>query len=680
MKLSEDEILAALEAEETLSGSYVSHLVRERTENMDYYLGRPFGNEVDGRSEVIITDVADTIESIMPSLMRVFHSGDEVVKFSPFGPEDEAAAKQETDYVNFVVLQQNASFATFYAWFKDALINKNGYVKAWWDEKKDTTKETYQGLLDEEVAMIMEDPEVEPIEHTAYMDESGAQLHDMKLRRTNVYGKCMIVPVPADEILVSARHNSISLQDAPFVEHIRQITVSEIRQMGYEFEDDDGDIDNVMTTEALARQPYNQAWNHEPADPSMRLVTYREAYIRIDADGDGIAELRKICRVGKKVLENEEADNIPIYGITPILMSHQHIGMALADLVKDLQYIRSTLLRQALDNFYISNNGRHAISDKVNLDDMLDTRPGGIVRVSGDPAGNIMELTSQPVGREALNTIEFLEGIKESRTGVTRYNQGMDANSLNKTATGITQIMGAAQQRIELIARVFAETGVKDLFLGVHAMLLKHQKKPQNVQLNNKWVTINPRTWAKRTDIMVSVGLGTGNKDQMAQHLTNIIEKQAIAMQIGVATPKNIFNALSELTKTAGFRMPEMFFTEPEQNQQNPQDQQAQQQMQAEQQTQQQQMQMEQAKLQMAQQAAQAKAQLDSQIAQAKAQADMQIAQARLQADIQINQAKAQAEAELAHMKMQAEIELARDRMHLEMQLKASQPQPETAE
>lgn len=666
MKLSEDEILAALEAEETLSGSYVSHLVKERTENMDYYLGRPFGNEVDGRSEVVITDVADTIESIMPSLMRVFHSGDEVVKFAPFGPEDEAAAKQETDYVNFVVLQQNASFATFYAWFKDALISKNGYVKAWWDEKTDTTKETYQGLLDEEVAMIMEDPEVEPIEHTAYMDESGTQLHDMKLRRTNVYGKCMIVPVPADEILVSARHNSISLQDAPFVEHIRQITVSEIRQMGYELDDDEGDIDNLIA-EAMGRQPYNQAWNHEPADPSMRLVTYREAYMRIDADGDGIAELRKICRVGKKVLENEEADNIPIYGITPILMSHQHIGMALADLVKDLQYIRSTLLRQALDNFYISNNGRHAISDKVNLDDMLDTRPGGIVRVSGEPGNHIMELTSQPVGREALNTIEFLEGIKESRTGVTRYNQGMDANSLNKTATGITQIMGAAQQRIELIARVFAETGVKDLFLGVHAMLQKHQKKPQNVQLNNKWVTVNPRTWAKRTDMMVSVGLGTGNKDQMAQHLSNIIEKQGAAMEIGVATPKNIFNSLSELTKTAGFRMPEMFFTDPEQNQQNPQ-------MQAEQQAQQQAMQMEQAKLQMEQQAAQAKSQLDAQVAQAKAQADMQIAQARLQADIQINQAKAQAESELAHMKMQAEMELARERMHLEFQLKASQP------
>lgn len=664
VKLSEEEILAALEAEETLCGTYVSDLSKDRSENMDYYLGRPFGNEVDGRSEVIITDVADTIESIMPSIMRVFHSGDEVVKFSPFGPEDEAAAKQETDYVNFVVLQQNASFATFYAWFKDSLINKNGYVKAWWDEKTDTTKETYQGLTDEEVAMLLEDPEVEPIEHTAYPDQLGMPLHDIKLRRTNVYGKCMIVPVPADEILVSARHNSISVQDAPFVEHVRQITVSEIRQMGYEFDDDDGDIDNVMTEEAQARQPYNQSWNREPADPSMRLVTYREAYMRIDADGDGIAELRKICRVGKKVLENEEADSIPIYGITPILMSHQHIGMALADLVKDLQYIRSTLLRQALDNFYISNNGRHAISDKVNLDDMLDTRPGGIVRVSGNPGEHIKELVSQPVGREALSTIEFLEGIKESRTGVTRYNQGMDANSLNKTATGITQIMGAAQQRIELIARIFAETGVKDLFLGVHALLLKHQKKPKHVQLNNKWVIVDPRQWAKRSDMMVSVGLGTGNKDQMAQHLTNIIEKQGAAMQIGVATPKNIFNALSELAKTAGFRMPEMFFTDPEQNQQNPQNQA----MQAEQQAQQQAMQMEQAKLQMEQQAAQAKAQ----IAQAKAQADMQIAQAKLQAEM-----------ELARMKiMLAEMEIAKERMHLEMQIKASQPkeEPETAD
>lgn len=596
MKLTEEELRAAIEREEEYAyGSLLGNeLALEREENLNYYLGKPLGNEIEGRSQVIMSDVADTIEGLMPQIMRVFMSGDEVVKFTPRGPEDEEAAQQETDYLNHVVLNQNTSYSTFYTWFKDALMYKNGYVKAWWDETIDTTKETYSGLPDEEFTMLLEDPEVEPIEHDSYPDPMAEQgyaemmqqyqmaqmqgqqlpppppmpmLHDIKVKRTNKLGKVVFEPVPTDELRISKRHAKVSLADCPFVQHARQMTLSEIREMGYKIEDTDGYAEVNYSSEKLARNLYQETWLDESTDPSQRRVTFKESYIKIDADGDGIAELHKVCSVGHKILEDVETDSIPFYSITPTIMQHSHIGRCPADQTKDIQAINSMMLRSVIDNTALSNNSRYAVNvenNKVNLDDFMSSQPGGLVQVKGEPGGNIMELKPQSVGQAPFNLLEYMAGVKENRTGNTRYNQGLDADSLNKTATGITAIMSAAQQKVELLARTFAETGVKDLFLGVHALILKNQNKPQKIKLRNKWVAVDPRQWTKRTDMSISVGLGTGNKDQMLAHLSNIIEKQAMGLQIGIATPKNMYNAHAELVKNAGFRMPELFFTDPQ--------------------------------------------------------------------------------------------------------------------
>lgn len=600
MKLTEEELIAAIEQEEqnshgTLNGS--SELSLEREENLNYYLGRPLGNEIEGRSQVIMSDVADTIEGLMPQVMRVFMSGDEVVKFTPRGPEDEEGAQQETDYLNHVVLNQNESYSTLYTWFKDALMYKNGYVKAWWDETIDTAKETYNGLTDEEFTMILEDPEVEPIEHESYPDEMAQEeyaqmmqqyqmavmqgqqvpppppmpmLHDLKVKRTNKFGRAMFEPVPGDELKISRRHSKVSLEDCPFVQHARLMTLSEIREMGYKIEDTDGFAEEGYSPEKQARNLYEESWIDDSADKSQRRVTFKESYIKIDGDGDGIAELHKVCSVGHKILEDVETDSIPFYSITPTIMQHSHIGRCPADQTKDIQAVNSVMLRSIIDNTALSNNSRYAVNvenNKVNLDDFMSSQPGGLVQVKGEPGSHIMELKSQPVGQTPFNLLEFMAGVKENRIGNTRYNQGLDADSLNKTATGITAIMGAAQQKVELLARTFAETGVKDLFLGVHALILKNQSKPQKLKLRNKWVSVDPRGWTKRTDMSIAVGLGTGNKDQMLQHLSNIIEKQAMGLQIGIATPKNMYNAHAELVKNAGFRMPELFFTDPQPDQ-----------------------------------------------------------------------------------------------------------------
>lgn len=567
-KLSDSELLATIEREERNAYGYLSgELSTERTQALDYYLGRPFGNEVEGRSQVVSTDVADTIEWVMPSLLKIFASGDRVVAFNPRGPEDVEASEQETDYVNFLVMEKNPGLEILYTWFKDALLSKVGYVKVCFEETEDTDEEYYEGLADDEFALLTQDPEVQPIEYEQVMTEYGPA-HNVRLKRISKSRKLKIYPVPPEELLLSTTHRNIGLQNASFVQHRTRKTISEMRAQGYDVpldvRADEGD-EISLSDESIGRDLYDEFSGDNDGEREMRRILVRETFLRIDRDGDGIAELRRVLTVGDQILEDDVCDLIPFAAITPILMPHRHIGRSYADLIMDLQLIKSTIMRQILDNMYLANNGRYAASDRVNLDDLLVSRPGGVVRVQGDPAGAIMPLQHPILGPAAFSMVEYIDTMRENRSGVTKYNQGLDSNSLNKTATGMTQIMNASQQRIELVARLFAETGVKDLFLIVHAMCRKHSQKAEVMRLRNSWVPIDPRQWKRRTDLQISVGLGTGNKDQMLQHLMLILQSQREAIQIGIASPKNIYNALVKLTQNAGFKNPDEFWTDPEQ-------------------------------------------------------------------------------------------------------------------
>jgi hypothetical protein len=697
-KMTEDELLKLIEEEERTSLSYLAgQLSDERAENMELYLGDKTRelSAVEGRSSVVSMDVQEAIESVMPSLMKVFASGDEIVKFEPVGPEDVKPSEQETDYVNHVCLNQNNGYLVMYQWFKDALLNKNAYVKFWWDESTDVTQETYNGLTDPELQMLLQGDEVEPVEHESYPDEQALaqiqpqleqlmpaaqagdpqamavlqqaqaqvpMLHNVKVKRTNTHGQVKIEPCPPEEILVSADERSIDPNSTRFFEHRSWKTISDLREMGYDVDDDipDDATSLWMSEEWLARQEFteDEIFRGDNDLGANRRVVYREVYYKVDFDGDGIAERRMVCLVGKNVLSNETADIVPFAAITPYLMPHRHIGRALADLVKDIQIIKSVIMRNILDNFYASNNGRWAISDKVNLDDMLVSRPGGVVRVEGSPGSEIMPMAANPLGNAAFPLMEYLDTIKETRTGVTKYNQGLDANSLNKTASGISQIMGAAQMRLELIARTFAETGVKQLFLGVHKLLLQNSKKQQITRLKNEWVPVDPRQWKTRTDMTVSVGLGTGNKQEMLVQIMQILTVQERALPLGIATPQNIYEACVELTKNAGFKDGEKYWTNPaQQQQQQPKPDPKMIEVQEK-------LKLEQQKMQMEGQ----KDQAEFQQSQQQQQMDYQLAQQKLQNELDIARDKMVAEIEIHREKVMAEIQLERERMGLQAQ------------
>ena len=557
-------ILEALIHQERIA-SRRGELDEERREALDRYLGRPYGDEVEGRSHVVMRDVADTVEWIKPSLLKIFAAGDEVVRFDPVGPEDEEQSQQETDYCNHVLMSENNGFLVMHDWFHDAMLQRNGYVMVRATKKKTRQLERYNNLTDDELALLLQDKEVELVEHAAQPDAMGVVYHSAAVRQLSEYSCLEVVNIPPERALVAPDWPGVTLQGCPFVEVQDFKTVSQLREMGYEIEDtinDDAESDEDDFAEIRAIDGDTDDDDIE-ADAASRRVRVRYVWMNYDDDKDGIAELRRLVVVGKTILENEEDDLIPVACITPGRLPHEHIGQSIDDLVKDLQRIRTVLVRGFLDGMYLSMHGRNAIDvNRVNLDDLLVNRAGGIVRVQGDPSSAIFPMVQPQNGPAVLQAVEYIDGVRENRTGVTRYNQGLDANSLNKTASGISQIMSASQQKIELIARVFAETGVKALMLIIHAMSIKSGRQPQMLKLRNKWVPMDPRGWKTRRDVTVSVGIGTGNKDQMLQHLFMILQEQKQAMAIGLATPANLYNALKRITQNAGFKQAEEFWTD----------------------------------------------------------------------------------------------------------------------
>lgn len=571
MELSDDEIISAISDEETRAYGYLTgELAYERAKSLDYFYGADYGNEIDGRSQVKTSEVSDVIESIMPSLMKVFAGGEQVCKFTPRNAEDVQAAEQESDYINYLVLEKGDGFNILYNWMKDALLQKNGYVVASWEESKKSCEEVYQDLREEELVFLLQDPSIEVLEHTPKMDISGAPVHDIKIRKIDEDGELKIYNIPPEEMLVSVDCPSPNPKDANFVQWRTIRTISEVRELGYDVPDDISDDDDyLLDQESNARNQYEESiLDLEGADASTRRVVFKRSWIRLDTNGDGIAELVFVCHIGKTILHSDTVDMIPVSCLTPIPVPHRHIGRSYADLIMDLQLQKSTMLRQIFDNMYLANNARTAIdADNVNLDDLLTNTAGGVVRTIGNPSASIMPLVAPQVAGAGFQMLEYIDTLVEVKTGVTKYNQGMDSNSLNKTASGISQIMGAAQQRLELISRVFAETGIKDLFQTVHAIVQKHAKKDEIVQLRNQWIPIDPRQWAKRTDMTVTVGLGTGNKDQQLAHIMQILSvmKEAMAGGVPIVTPDNLYNAVIELTKNAGFKDANKFWTNPQQ-------------------------------------------------------------------------------------------------------------------
>ena len=541
-------------------------LAEERARALDYYLGEMDADmpPPEGRSRAVSSDVADTVESLMPALMEIFASGDEIVEFRPVGPEDVEAARQETDYVNHVFHQQNAGFLVLYSFIKDALLSKAGVVKLWWDEGESAERETYVDQPEEAYLAIVADPELEILEHT---ENEGR--HDVTVVRRKPYGCARVMAVPPQEFRISRRARTI--QDSPYCAHVVRRTVSDLIAAGY---------DRAL----LERLPdaggeEAGAGEDDAANRAMREVEVTEHYARIDWDGDGIAELRKITTAGAEDViltrggapDNVPFDRMPFAAMTPIILTHRFFGRSIADLALEVQRIKTALLRALLDSAYFANNQRIEVAESHSgentLDDLLTNRPGGVVRTK--QPGGVAPIAHAGLGFDAYRMLEYVDTVREHRTGTMRYMQGLKPDTLHATASGANQMLSLAQQRVKLIARIFAETGIKDLFLGLHALICKHAREPGVVRLRGKWVPVDPRQWKTRADMTVTVGLGAGSRETQQAFLAQLlgIQMRAVAAQGGVAGPlvtlENLHATLKRMVENAGLRDPAPFFQDP---------------------------------------------------------------------------------------------------------------------
>jgi hypothetical protein len=694
--VTEDELKAILDNGIRQAHSYSSEIAEQRAEAIAYYRGDPDAGPlevIEGRSSVVSTDVRDTVEWLLPSLLRVFTAGEKACQFEPRGEEDIEAAEQETDLVNHVVTQENDAFMVFYSWFKDALLEKNGVVKVCWEESEHIEKERYEGLSDEEYRLLIGQDGVEVIEHSERPDsysqpgnapampqgQPAPMLHDVTIQVSRNYEGVKLYNVPPEEFLISPRSRDVV--SAPLVGHRTRLTVTKLLEMGFK----ESDVRSIPTDHELAydnerseRFEDEGGGENSALDDSMREVEVFELYPYVDWDGDGRAELRKITYAGGVILENEEADLRPFPSITPNPMPHRWVGMSVADMVAEIQVIKTVLTRGALDNLYLTNAPMTEVAeeaereDGTTIEDLLTRRPGALVR--SKQFGNIREIPTQGVVPAVFSMLEYMNTEKENRSGVTRYNQGLDANSLNKTATGIAAIQNAAMQRMELIARIFAETGVRDLFRMTHEVLRKHATKSKIIRLRNKWVPVDPRQWKTRTDMTITVGLGTGNKDQMLMHLEGVFAKQMAIAQAPpfshLVTADNIYNTAAKIIENAGLKSAPLYFKEPQDGEQppppapNPKMMEVQANIQA-----------KQAEMQAGQQMQAQKMQGDQQLQAQKMQMEAALAEQRLAAEMKIKEMELQANIALKREEMVLKHEIAK----AEAAARAMQP-PATVE
>ena len=584
-KMTNDELASKLSNEiESASGNFNTELSEQREDAMKYYLGEKFGNEIEGRSEIVTTDVRDTIEYIMPSLMRIFTTHNNVAEFEPQGPEDVEMAQQATDYVNYVFNKQNNGFKVLYDAFKDALISKTGVIKHFWEEKTEVSTENYTNLTEIEYQSILANDDMEVIEHTEVIiqkqqvDDFGTLIspaiieHDVKVKKTKTDGQVRVLSVPPEEFLVSRRATSV--EDASFVCHRVKKSVSDLILEGYP----KSLVDELpsytqnnaeFNEERIARFSYDDdsSPSNEGEGPS-RKVWLEECYMHIDYDNDGIAELRKITKGGHIILDNEEIDSIPFSTICPLPIPHKFHGMSIADTVQDIQLIKSTIMRNLLDNMYLTNNARYAVlAGQVELDDLLSSKPGGIVRMRAP--GAVTALPTPQIQPYAFDMVRYLDGIREERSGVSKMTQGLNPDVLTShvTSGAISAATESSMQRIELIARIFAETGIKDLFRNIYSLVQRYEDRQKIAYLNGKFVPIDVSRWKEKLNCTVNVGVGSGSQSSKTQTMGSIMQIIQGLIQNGgmgsLVTPENIYNAVSEFIAQSGYKNADQFISNP---------------------------------------------------------------------------------------------------------------------
>lgn len=628
-----------------------SEIAPSRIKAQRYYEGEVDIGEEEGRSTIVATKVRDIIRSIKPSLMRVFLQTDRAVEFIPSGPDHVQFAEQATKFVNYK-FEELGGYKVLADAIHDALLKKNGIVKAYYDTTVEGEIYDFNNLNDMEFTAIVNDDGIEVVEHVTRMeieiDQMGMEMesprHDLKVMRSAEMGDIKIESVPPEEFFVDA--SARNLEDAYAVCHRTDMRVGDLVEMGFAFEDvvELGNMDDsgsFADLEDFTRTGYVDTHDDDEQDLSMRKVMVTELYIKMDVDGTGVPQQHRLLLGGDnyKVLDVEEYGHLPfaVFEVDP--EPHTFFGTSVADLIMNDQDSATALLRGVLDNIALTNNPRTEILDgSVNIDDVLNNEIGGVVRVKQN--GSIQPLTVPFVAGQTLSAIQYYDQEIENKTGISKASLGLNPDALQaKTATAVMATMQGAASQTEIMARNLAEGGVTQLFKLLLKLVVENCDEETIMRVSgNNYEPIDPRSWDKKMDVSVNVGLGTGQEDQKQAALAQALQMQMQIFQAygvgnGMVSLTNIRNTLADMLAMNGLRNSNRYF--------QPMDEQMEAQL-----MQQQEMQKAQQPPQMTQQEAYIQAEQIK--AQAKAQSDM--------AKVQLDAQKAMADDDLKRDQMDQDL------------------------
>ena len=567
MRYSKTDLAALIQAELRKSlGAPDSEIAALRLRNLQYFKAEAVGQlappETPDRSSVVATDVPDTVEWMLPSLVRVFVQSKDAVECKARHPRYAAGAKLAAEYLRYVFWQRNDGFQLLYSWFKTALVQKVGIVKVHWDEDPEITTSTYTGLMAEQAQSVLSEEGAEAVEQEArqiIVDGQPVMVYDLRVRHTLSSGRCRVVSVPPEEMRIHRRAR-YGGDDPLFVAQVSIRTKGELEAEGYDLEGVAPGA-SAMSQEALERSQSQEFALGDDSDGELMAYEVSECYIKLDQDDDGRPEWRRVLMIGGDVFEDEAVDGHPFVFFCPNPEPHVFFGGCPADQAIEPAKLNTSLLRGLMDNVYLSVNQRMQVVDgQVNLDDLTNNRPGGLVRVK--TMGAVAPLQQPGLDQGAWQMVEWGEQWRERRTGFTRYSQGMSADALNPTATGVSLTTEKADQRVELIARVAAES-VRQMFMKLMSCMGKYQQQAELVDLFGEFVKVDPREWADGFAIQVDVGLGTGSRDKKAQALDKVYQMQQPLAQAGAIEPQAVIETGRAFAEAVGLGEPEKYFPTP---------------------------------------------------------------------------------------------------------------------
>lgn len=553
-------------------------LAEDRVRALEYYRGEMKDTPSDeGRSKMVKRVVRAHIKKVLPSISRTILGSDQVVEFQPGGEGDEEGAAQASDYINFVVLRESGAEQAIHDAIHDALLLRNGILKWWWEEKQAVKISSHSGLPDDAFAALAGDDGVEVLEHTEREEttqEGPVLVHDCRIRRAYTERCARAAAVPRERFLIHP--DAVRLDDSLLTGEKTEMRRSDLIAMGYDRElvdtlplSDDDKYEEDSRRDVTSRTDEAQRAN----DP----VDYYDLYIRIDMDGDGIAEQRHMCFAGglteKNLLLDEECDEVQFADICVMRQPHQWEGISLADDLMDLQRAETVLMRQTLDNIYWSNNPQPVVQKDAieDMDAVYNPEFGKpIVVKAGFDAKTAVSYNTVPfVADKSFSMLEYLDGEATDRTGVSDASAGLAPDALqNMTAKASAMIEQAGIGQAEMMVRTVAN-GLERFFGGLYRMIVRHQDVPRTVRLRNEWVQFDPRHWDADMDVVVNVGLGAGTRerDMMMMQIVMTAQKELLAgfgPNNPFVKPDNLWNALSKMVESAGLKTPSLYFTEPD--------------------------------------------------------------------------------------------------------------------